>query len=168
MCRSRKSIVNVLDKMDHSGEEYSSDEQGPNRDLHLTTTTCSKSRNKWDQRQSEREWKGWMVWIPGSDPGVQNTSRAMPGTSSIEIDPTATPVVHGPRRRPAACSSYEKFSISVLTLSLPRSHQWFSLLSAINFYDVSLENLVVDRLKIPWSLFFFILISCLLDNALTL
>ena len=97
-------------------------------------------------------------------PSVQNTS----GTSSIEIDPTATPVVHGPRRRPAACSSYEKFSISVLTLSFPRSHQWFSLLSAINFYDVSLENLVVDRLKIPWSLCFFILISCLLDNALTL
>ena len=56
-------------------------------------------------------------------PGVQNTSRAMPGTSSIEIDPTVTPVVHGPRRRPAACSSYEKFSICVLTLSLLRSHQ---------------------------------------------
>ena len=28
-----------------------------------------------------------------------------------------------------------------------------------NFYDVSLENLVLDQLKVPWSLFFFILLS---------
>ena len=35
-------------------------------------------------------------------PDLQNASGVMPGTCSIKIDPTATPVVHGPRRQPAA------------------------------------------------------------------
>jgi len=35
-------------------------------------------------------------------PDLQSTSRAMPRTYSIKIDPKATPVVHGPRRQPAA------------------------------------------------------------------
>jgi len=35
-------------------------------------------------------------------PDLQSASEAMPGTYSIKIDPKATPVVHGPRRQPAA------------------------------------------------------------------
>ena len=35
-------------------------------------------------------------------PDLQNASGVMPGTYSIKIDPTATPVVHGPRRQPVA------------------------------------------------------------------
>ena len=35
-------------------------------------------------------------------PDLENASGAMPGTYSIKIDPTAKPVVHGPRRKPAA------------------------------------------------------------------
>ena len=35
-------------------------------------------------------------------PDLESASGAMPGTYSIKIDPTATPVVHGPRRQPAA------------------------------------------------------------------
>ena len=35
-------------------------------------------------------------------PDLENASGAMPGTYSIKIDPTAKPVVHGPRRQPAA------------------------------------------------------------------
>ncbi|PFX30265.1 Retrovirus-related Pol polyprotein [Stylophora pistillata] len=35
-------------------------------------------------------------------PNLQSASGAMPGTYSIKIDPKATPVVHGPRRQPAA------------------------------------------------------------------
>ena len=35
-------------------------------------------------------------------PDLQNASGVMPGTYSIKIDPTAAPVVHGPRRQPAA------------------------------------------------------------------
>ena len=34
-------------------------------------------------------------------PHLENASGAMPGTYSIKIDPTAKPVVHGPRRQPA-------------------------------------------------------------------
>ena len=34
--------------------------------------------------------------------------------------------------------------------------------------DVSLENLVLDQLLIPWLIFFFILITCLLDIVLML
>ena len=37
-----------------------------------------------------------------------------------------------------------------------------------NSYDVTLENLVMDLLKIPSLLFFSILVTCLLDIALTL
>ena len=35
-------------------------------------------------------------------PDLENASGAMPGTYSIKIDPTAKPVVHGPRWQPAA------------------------------------------------------------------
>ena len=35
-------------------------------------------------------------------PDLENASGATPGTYSIKIDPTAKPVVHGPRRQPAA------------------------------------------------------------------
>ena len=35
-------------------------------------------------------------------PDLLSASGAMPGTYSIKIDPKATPVVHGPRRQPAA------------------------------------------------------------------
>ena len=35
-------------------------------------------------------------------PDLENASGAMPGTYSIKTDPTAKPVVHGPRRKPAA------------------------------------------------------------------
>ena len=35
-------------------------------------------------------------------PDRENASGAMPGTYSIKIDPTTKPVVHGPRRQPAA------------------------------------------------------------------
>ena len=35
-------------------------------------------------------------------PDLENASEAMPGTYSIKIDPTAKPVVHGPRKQPAA------------------------------------------------------------------
>ena len=40
---------------------------------------------------------------------------------------------------------------SCLTISLPRSHSLFSLLSAIYFFfwNVSLENLLLDQLIIP-------------------
>ena len=34
-------------------------------------------------------------------PDLENASGAMPGTYSIKIYPTAKPVVHGPRRKPA-------------------------------------------------------------------
>ena len=35
-------------------------------------------------------------------PELEHASGAMPGTFTIKIDPTAKPVVHGPRRQPAA------------------------------------------------------------------
>ena len=35
VCRSRKSIVKVLNETDYSGDEYSSDEEGADRDLQL-------------------------------------------------------------------------------------------------------------------------------------
>ena len=35
VCRSRKSIVNLLNETDYSGDEYSSDEEGADRDLQL-------------------------------------------------------------------------------------------------------------------------------------
>ena len=35
-------------------------------------------------------------------PDQESASGAMPGTDSIKIDPTTKPVVHGPRRQPAA------------------------------------------------------------------
>ncbi|CAB4027032.1 Hypothetical predicted protein [Paramuricea clavata] len=35
-------------------------------------------------------------------PDLENATGSMPGTYSIKIDPTVTPVVHGPRRQPAA------------------------------------------------------------------
>ena len=35
VCRSRKSIVNLLTETDYSGDEYSSDEEGADRDLQL-------------------------------------------------------------------------------------------------------------------------------------
>ena len=35
-------------------------------------------------------------------PDLQSASGAMPGTYSIKIDLTGTPVVHGPARQPAA------------------------------------------------------------------
>ena len=35
-------------------------------------------------------------------PELEQASGAMPGTYTIKIDPTAMPVVHGPRRQPAA------------------------------------------------------------------
>ena len=37
-----------------------------------------------------------------------------------------------------------------------------------NSYDVSLENLVLDQLIIPWLIFFSILITYLLDIVLIL
>ena len=44
----------------------------------------------------------------------------------------------------------------------------FSLLSPYNPYDISLENLVFDKLIIPWLIYFFILVTCLCDNVLRL
>ena len=44
----------------------------------------------------------------------------------------------------------------------------FSLLLPHNPYDISVENLVFDQLIIPWLIYFFILITCLLDNVLKL
>ena len=38
-------------------------------------------------------------------PDLQSASGAMPGTYSIKIDPTGTPIVHGPARQPAALMS---------------------------------------------------------------
>ena len=38
-------------------------------------------------------------------PDLENASGSLPGTYSIKIDPTAQPVVHGPRRQPAALRS---------------------------------------------------------------
>ena len=35
-------------------------------------------------------------------PDMESASGAMPGAYSIKVDPTATPVLHGPRRQPAA------------------------------------------------------------------
>ena len=35
-----------------------------------------------------------------------------------------------------------------------------------NLYDVSLENLELDQPIVPWFIFFFIIISCLLDTVL--
>ena len=35
-------------------------------------------------------------------PDLESATGSMPGTYSIKIDPTVTPVVHGPRRQPAA------------------------------------------------------------------
>ena len=35
-------------------------------------------------------------------PDLKNATGSMPGTYSMKIDPTVTPVVHGPRRQPAA------------------------------------------------------------------
>ena len=37
-----------------------------------------------------------------------------------------------------------------------------------NTHDVSSENLVLDQLINPWLIFFFILITCLLDIVLLL
>ena len=37
-----------------------------------------------------------------------------------------------------------------------------------SFYDVSLENLVLDQFTIPLLIFFFILITCLLDIVIIL
>ena len=37
-----------------------------------------------------------------------------------------------------------------------------------NYYDVRSENLILDQLVIPWLLFFFILITFMLDIVLIL
>ena len=50
----------------------------------------------------------------------------------------------------------------------PRSNLLFSLLSTIHSCNVSSENLVLDQLIIPKLIFFFILITCLLDIVLIL
>ena len=55
-----------------------------------------------------------------------------------------------------------------LTLSLLRSPSNSPYYLPYNSCNVSLENLVLGWLKLPWSLFFFILITCLLDSALKL
>ena len=64
VCRSRKSIVKVLNETLFGRwifQWWGRCWQG------LTTTTWSKSRNKQDQRQLEPRWKGRMVWIPESE-----------------------------------------------------------------------------------------------------
>ena len=209
MCRSRKSIVNVLNETDHSGDEYSSDEEGADRDLQLLhVASLEINRINDNQNPGEKdEWceflkvcnstlfcqldtgayasvinttqlrqiapnarvnktkktlvsysqhqikpKGY-VTLPvrfkdkelnvnlyvvdskqkpilsgkvcqaldlvqrvrkidvslkellNQHPDLQNASGVMPGTYSIKIDPTAAPVVHGPRRQPAALLS---------------------------------------------------------------
>ena len=206
VCRSRKSIVYVLNETDHSGDEYSSDEKGADRDLQLLhVASLEINRINDNQNPGEKdEWceflkvgnstlfcqldtgayasvinttqlrqiapnapikktkktlvsysqhqikpKGY-VTLPvrfkdmelnvnfyvidskqkqilsgkvcqalglvqrvhkidvslkellNQHPDLQNASGVMPGTYSIKIDPTATPVVHGPRRQPAA------------------------------------------------------------------
>ena len=54
-------------------------------------------------------------------------------------------------------------SLTLLTLYLPDQICKFSLQSTIQFFNVSSENLVLDQLIIPKLIFFFILITCLLD-----
>ena len=59
-----------------------------------------------------------------------------------------------------------KTSVNPLT---PRSNLYFSLLSTIhNSYNVSSENVVLDQLIIPKLIFFFILITYLVDIVLIL
>ena len=206
VCRSRKSIVYVLNETDHSGDEYSSDEKGADRDLQLLHV-ASLEINRINDNQNPGEKEEWCeflkvgnstlfceldtgayasvinttqlrqiapnarakktsktlasysqhqikpkgyVTLPvrfkdmelnvnfyvidskqkqilsgkvcqalglvqrvhkidvslkellNQHPDLQNASGVMPGTYSIKIDPTATPVVHGPRRQPAA------------------------------------------------------------------
>ena len=205
VCRSRKSVVNVLNETDYSGDEYSSDEGGADRDLQLQHV-ASLEINWINDNQNAGEKDEWCEFLEVSNstlfcqldtgayarvinsnqlrqiapnapikktkktlvsygqhqikpkgcvtlpvpfkdkelnvnyvidskqkpilsgkvcqaldlvqrvhkvdvnleellnqhPDLQNASGVMPGTYSIKIDPTATPVVHGPRRQPAA------------------------------------------------------------------
>ena len=206
MCRSRKSIVNVSNEIDYSGDEYSSVEEGAERDLQLLHV-ASLEINRINDNQNPGEKGEWCEFLEVGnstlfcqlDTGayasvinttqlrqiatnspikktkkslvsnsqnqvkpkgyvtlpvrfkdkklnvnfyvidskqkqilsgkvcqaldliqrvhkidvnlkellnqhhdLQNASGVMPGTYSIKLYPTATPVVHGPRRQPAA------------------------------------------------------------------
>ena len=72
--------------------------------------------------------------------------------------------------------STEDFSPDILALMLANelnpftliSNLLFSLLSTIQSYNVSSENLVLNQLIIPKLIFFFILITYLVDIVLIL
>ena len=62
----------------------------------------------------------------------------------------------------------DKGFVSMLTLSLPDQICNSLYCQPYNSYDVSSENLVLDQLIIPKSIFFFILIIYLVDIVLIL
>ena len=75
------------------------------------------------------------------------------------------------RRRMGKVSMCSTFCAYLLNPLTPRSNLSFSSLSTTqphNSYDVSSENLVLDQLIIPELIFFFILITYLVDIVLIL
>ena len=62
VCRSRKSIVNVLSETDHSGDEYSSEEEGADRDLQLLHV-ASLEINRINDNQNPGERDEWCEFL---------------------------------------------------------------------------------------------------------
>ena len=60
--RSRKSIVNVLNETDHSGDEYSSDKEGADRDLQLLHV-ASLEINRINDNQNSGEKDEWCEFL---------------------------------------------------------------------------------------------------------
>ena len=62
VCRSRKSIVKVLNETDYSGDEYSSDEEGADRDLQLLHV-ASLEINRINDNQNPGEKDEWCEFL---------------------------------------------------------------------------------------------------------
>ena len=64
VCRSRKSIVNVLNETDLSGDEYSSEKEGADRDLQLLhVASLEINRINDNQNPGEKdEWCEFLKW----------------------------------------------------------------------------------------------------------
>ena len=62
VCRSRKSIINVLNETDHSGDEYSSEEEGADRDLQLLHV-ASLETNRINDNQNPGEKDEWCEFL---------------------------------------------------------------------------------------------------------
>ena len=62
VCRSRKSIVNVSNEIDYSGDEYSSVEEGAERDLQLLHV-ASLEINRINDNQNPGEKDEWCEFL---------------------------------------------------------------------------------------------------------